>query len=56
MSEDIGDSMEEYVTFNTKESSIEKNQGKQEINQKINSKVYCEFKKIESSFNPGAST
>jgi hypothetical protein len=51
---DIGDSMEEYVILNTKESSIEKDQVTQEINQKIKRKVYREFKQLESSYNPDA--
>jgi hypothetical protein len=44
--------MEEYMTLNTKESSIEKDQVTQEVNQKIKSKVYREMKKLESSYNP----
>jgi hypothetical protein len=36
---DIADSMEEYVTLNTKESSIDKDQVTQEVKQKIKRKV-----------------
>jgi hypothetical protein len=38
--DDIGDSIEEYVILNTKESSIEKDQVINEVNQKIKCKVY----------------
>jgi hypothetical protein len=48
--EDIGDSMEEYATLNTKESSIEKDQVAQEENQKIKNKVYHQLKQLESSY------
>jgi hypothetical protein len=47
--EDIGHSMEKYVTLNTKESSIEKYQTTQEGSQKIKSKVYWELKQLEIS-------
>jgi hypothetical protein len=46
--------MENHMTLNPKESSIEKSQVTQEENQKIKRKVYCEFKQSESSYNPDA--
>jgi hypothetical protein len=42
--------MEEYVTLNTKESVIEKDQVTQEENQKIKNKVYRELKQLERSY------
>jgi hypothetical protein len=42
--QDIEDSMEEYVTMNTRESSIGKDQVTQKENQKIKNKVYHELK------------
>jgi hypothetical protein len=50
--EDIRDSMEEYVTLNTNESSIEKDQVTQEVKQKIKNKVYRELKQSERSYSP----
>jgi hypothetical protein len=43
--------MEGYVTFNTKESSIEKDKVTQKVNQEIKNKVYHELKQLESSCN-----
>jgi hypothetical protein len=44
--------MEEYVTLNTNESSIEKVQVTQEANQKIKTKVYRKLQQSESSYSP----
>jgi hypothetical protein len=50
--EDIRDYIEEYLTLNTKESIIEKDQLAQEVNQKTKRKAYRELKHLESSYNP----
>jgi hypothetical protein len=46
--------MEEYVTLNPKESSIEKNQVTQEENHKIKNKLYRQLKRLEIRYNPDA--
>jgi hypothetical protein len=52
--DDIGDSMEDYVALNPKQSSIEKDQVTQEVNQNIKTKVYLELNQLENSYNPDA--
>jgi hypothetical protein len=46
--------MEEYVTLNTKESSIENDQFTQEDKKKIERKVHHEWKQLVGSYNPHA--
>jgi hypothetical protein len=50
--EDIGDSMEEYVTLNTKERALKSIKSLKKKVRISKCKVYCAFKQLESSYNP----